>query len=127
MNELSIVFKKLNINTFNEVLAAANTKWNFLPFKPGLVGGHCIGIDPYYITHKAKALGYEPEVILAGKKINDEMHQYLCDEILKKLMENGYKINEVKICIFGITFKKNCADIRNTGVAKLIRELRKIL
>ena len=80
---------------------------------------------PLLYHTQAKALGYEPEVILAGRKINDEMHQYLCDEILKKLMENGYKINEVKICIFGITFKKNCADIRNTGVAKLIRELRK--
>ena len=122
VNELAIIFNKLGIDT-HEVLKAAGTKWNFLPFKPGLVGGHCIGVDPYYLAQKAKTVGYHPEIILAGRKLNDSMGIYVASEIIKKLVDLDIKIKGSRILLLGITFKENCPDIRNTKVIDIIREL----
>lgn len=123
VNELSKIFNKMNIDT-QEVLDAAGTKWNFLPFKPGLVGGHCIGVDPFYLTYKAQELGYNPEIILAGRRLNDGMGTYIASQVLKLLIKKGHKIEGSKILILGITFKENCPDIRNTKVVDIIKELR---
>jgi UDP-N-acetyl-D-galactosamine dehydrogenase len=123
MNELSIIFNKLNINTF-EVLEAAGTKWNFLKFFPGLVGGHCIGVDPYYLTYKANELGYHSKIINGGRVINDGMAPYIARQVVKKLISNGHKINGSKILLMGATFKENVSDIRNSKVADLINELK---
>ena len=122
VNELAIIFNTLGINT-KEVLEAASTKWNFIPFKPGLVGGHCIGVDPYYLTHKAEQSGYKPEVILAGRRINDSMGKYCASLMIKKMINKDIKINNSKILIMGFTFKENCPDIRNTKVIDMINEL----
>lgn len=122
MNELSIVFNKMGIDT-NEVLDAARTKWNFLNFKPGLVGGHCIGVDPYYFTYKAEQLGYYSQIILAGRKINDEMGKHVATNIIKQIILSGQKVKGSKVAIFGITFKENVADVRNTRVIDIIEEL----
>ncbi len=123
INELSIICSLLNIDTL-EVLEAASTKWNFLPFKPGLVGGHCIGVDPYYLTHKAQALGYHPEVILAGRKINDNMPKWIAQRVVLELVKKGHKILTSNILIMGYSFKENCPDFRNTKVNDLAIELR---
>jgi UDP-N-acetyl-D-glucosamine/UDP-N-acetyl-D-galactosamine dehydrogenase len=123
INELAIIFNKLNIDT-DEVLIAAGTKWNFLPFRPGLVGGHCIGVDPYYLTHKAQEIGYHPEIILAGRRINDAMGEYVAAQLIKFMLKKKIYINGSKILILGITFKENCPDIRNTKVLDVIDELR---
>lgn len=122
VNELALIFEKLGIDT-NEVLEAASTKWNFLSFKPGLVGGHCIGIDPYYLTHKAESVGYHPEVILAGRRINDNMGMYVSNQLIKLMVQKGITIRESKALVLGITFKENCPDIRNSKVIDLIREM----
>lgn len=122
MNELSIIFDLLNINT-KDVLEAASTKWNFLKFSPGLVGGHCIGVDPYYLTYKSEQLGYHPQVILAGRKINDEMPEYIAKKIIKLLIKNNFLIKKSKIIVLGLTFKENCSDLRNSKVYNLINEL----
>lgn len=122
INELAIIFNKLEIDT-SEVLAAAGTKWNFLPFRPGLVGGHCIGVDPYYITHKAQEIGYHPEVILAGRRINDAMGEYISAQLVKYMLKKKIHIFGSKILIMGLTFKENCPDIRNTKVIDVINEL----
>ncbi|PFG07926.1 Vi polysaccharide biosynthesis UDP-N-acetylglucosamine C-6 dehydrogenase TviB [Marinobacter sp. LV10MA510-1] len=122
MNELAMIFKRMNIDT-HEVLAAAGTKWNFLPFKPGLVGGHCIGVDPYYLTHKAQAVGYHPEIILAGRRINDGMAAYSAAELVKAMIRNRQTIAGSRVLIMGLTFKENCPDLRNTKVVDLIKEL----
>ncbi len=123
VNELAQIFNKLDIDT-NEVLKAAATKWNFLPFKPGLVGGHCIGVDPYYLTHKATAVGYHPEIILAGRKLNDNMGIYVANQVIKLLIKKSYKVSNAKILILGISFKENCPDIRNSKVISVIDELK---
>ena len=112
----------MDINT-NDVLEAAGTKWNFLPFKPGLVGGHCIGVDPYYLAQKAQELGYNPEIILSGRRINESMGKFVGDEVIKALIENEFAIKNAKVLILGITFKENCPDIRNTGVISVINRL----
>ena len=125
INELSIIFNHLNINTL-DVIEAAKTKWNFLPFKPGLVGGHCIGVDPYYLTYKSKNVGYNPEVILAGRKINDEIGEFYIKRIMKMIQAKGLEKSEIKILILGFTFKENCPDIRNTGTIQMIKALKKI-
>lgn len=122
MNELSIVFSRMGIDTA-EVLEAALTKWNFLNFRPGLVGGHCIGVDPYYLTHKAEQLGYIPQVILAGRRINDNMGRYVARNTIKLMLKNGMDVPRCRIGVLGITFKENCPDIRNSRVADLINEL----
>jgi len=122
VNELAIIFNKLGINT-NDVLEAAGTKWNFLRFKPGLVGGHCIGVDPYYLTHKAKEIGYNPEIILAGRRLNDNMGIYVANQVIKLMIKKGHRIDGSKVLILGITFKENCPDIRNSRVIDVIREL----
>ncbi|MBK5964140.1 GDP-mannose dehydrogenase [Thiocystis minor] len=122
MNELALIFGRLGIDTL-EVLQAAGTKWNFLPFRPGLVGGHCIGVDPYYLTHKAVALGYHPEVILAGRRINDGMAAYVAQQTVKRLIQAGETIKGAKVIVLGLTFKENCPDLRNSKVADLVREL----
>src|SRR5574343_324184 len=122
MNELSIIFNKLNINTF-DVLEAAGTKWNFLKFSPGLVGGHCIGVDPYYLTHKSKAVGHDPKVILSGRAINDNMAAHIAKVAIKKLINNDKKIKDAKILILGATFKEDVADIRNSKIVDIVREL----
>ncbi|KXO06436.1 Vi polysaccharide biosynthesis UDP-N-acetylglucosamine C-6 dehydrogenase TviB [Marinobacter excellens] len=122
MNELSMIFARLKIDT-NEVLAAAGTKWNFLPFKPGLVGGHCIGVDPYYLTHKAQAIGYNPEIILAGRRVNDNMGPYAASALVKAMIKKGHTIANSRILIMGFTFKENCPDLRNTRVIDVVREL----
>lgn len=123
INELAMIFERLNIDT-HEVLAAASTKWNFLNFKPGLVGGHCIGVDPYYLTHKAQELGYHPEMILAGRRINDNMGKYVANQIIKLMIKNGVLINNSKVLVLGMTFKENCPDIRNSRVIDVIDELK---
>ncbi len=123
MNELALIFNRLGIDT-QEVLAAAGTKWNFLKFKPGLVGGHCIGVDPYYLTHKAQSIGYHPEVILAGRRINDGMGKYIAEQTIKQMIASGSPIKGARVNILGLTFKENCADIRNTKVIDIIQELR---
>jgi UDP-N-acetyl-D-galactosamine dehydrogenase len=122
VNELSIIFNKLGIDT-TEVLKAAGTKWNFLNFKPGLVGGHCISIDPYYLTHKAKEIGYHPEIILAGRRLNDNMGIYVANQVIKLMIKKGHKIEGARVLVLGITFKENCPDIRNSRVIDVIREL----
>ena len=122
VNELSMIFGKLGINT-NDVLEAAGTKWNFLPFRPGLVGGHCIGVDPYYLTHKAQEIGYNPEIILAGRRLNDNMGIFVANQVIKLMIKHGKKIEGAKVLILGITFKENCPDIRNSRVIDVIREL----
>ncbi|MDC0402629.1 Vi polysaccharide biosynthesis UDP-N-acetylglucosamine C-6 dehydrogenase TviB [Candidatus Pelagibacter sp.] len=124
INELSILFKRLNIDT-KDVLDAAESKWNFLKFTPGLVGGHCIGVDPYYLTHKAKMIGYTPKIILSGRNINDKMGFYVASQLKKKLKQKNINIKGAKILIMGITFKENCADIRNSGVKVVFDELKK--
>ncbi len=123
VNELAIIFNKLDINT-NDVLEAAGTKWNFLKFKPGLVGGHCIGVDPYYLTHKAQQIGYNPEIILAGRRLNDNMGIYVANQVIKLMIKKGHKIEGSKVLILGITFKENCPDIRNSRVIDVIEELK---
>jgi UDP-N-acetyl-D-galactosamine dehydrogenase len=122
MNELAIIFHRLGLDT-NEVLSAASTKWNFLPFKPGLVGGHCIGVDPYYLTHRAQETGYHPEVILAGRRINDNMGAYVADRVARLMMKRGFPVVGSRILILGLTFKENCPDLRNSKVLNLIRGL----
>jgi UDP-N-acetyl-D-galactosamine dehydrogenase len=122
MNELSLIFDKIGIDTL-EVLQAAGTKWNFLPFRPGLVGGHCIGVDPYYLTHKAEMLGYHPQVILAGRRINDGMAAYVAQQTVKGLINNGGTVKGAKVIVLGLTFKENCPDLRNSKVADLVKEL----
>ncbi|WP_246943857.1 nucleotide sugar dehydrogenase [Bacillus pinisoli] len=122
MNELSIIFNKMGIDT-KAVLETAGTKWNFLNFSPGLVGGHCIGVDPYYLTYKAEQLGYHSQIILSGRKINDDMGKYVAESIVKKMIKANKQINGSKVAIFGITFKENCPDVRNTKVVDVIREL----
>lgn len=122
MNELSIIFDKMNINTF-EVLEAAGTKWNFLKFQPGLVGGHCIGVDPYYLTHKSKELGYDSQVILAGRVINDGMAGYVAKKVLQHIIQNSGNVKDAKVLVMGATFKENVSDIRNSKVADVVKEL----
>jgi len=122
VNELAIIFNKLGIDT-EAVLEAAGTKWNFLPFRPGLVGGHCIGVDPYYLTHKAQEVGYNPEIILAGRRLNDNMGIYVANQIIKLMIKKGHKIEGSKVLVLGITFKENCPDIRNSRVIDVISEL----
>jgi UDP-N-acetyl-D-galactosamine dehydrogenase len=125
MNELALIFGRMDIDTL-EVLQAAGTKWNFLPFRPGLVGGHCIGVDPYYLTHKAEAIGYHPQVILAGRRINDGMGAYIAQQTLKQLIKNGSPVPGAKVIVLGLTFKENCPDLRNSKVADVIRELKEL-
>lgn len=122
VNELALIFERIGIDT-HEVLEAAGTKWNFLPFKPGLVGGHCIGVDPYYLTYKADSLGYHPQVILSGRRINDNMGVYIANNVIKLMAQHDLPINKANILILGITFKENCPDIRNSKVVDVIREL----
>jgi UDP-N-acetyl-D-galactosamine dehydrogenase len=123
MNELSMIFSRLGIDT-HEVIAAASTKWNFLPFKPGLVGGHCIGVDPYYLTHKAQAIGYHPEIILSGRRVNDNMGPYAASELVKAMIKAGQTIARARVLVMGFTFKENCPDLRNTRVIDVVKELR---
>jgi len=123
VNELSLIFEKMGIDT-HEVLNAASTKWNFLPYKPGLVGGHCIGVDPYYLTYKAESLGYHPQVILAGRRINDNMGAHIASRVIKLMTQNDLPVNNAKVLVLGITFKENCPDIRNSKVIDVIRELK---
>jgi len=122
MNELAIICDRLGIDT-SEVLAAAGTKWNFLPFRPGLVGGHCIGVDPYYLTHKAEMLGYHPQVILAGRRINDGMGKFIAEKTVKLMIQNGTAMRGAKVNVLGVTFKENCQDVRNSQVPVIVREL----
>lgn len=122
INELAILFNKLGLNTL-EVLEAAGSKWNFLPFRPGLVGGHCIGVDPYYLTHKAQEIGYHPEIILAGRRINDGMGEYVANRLVKLMTQKRLQVCQANILIMGLTFKENCPDIRNTRVTDIIKEL----
>lgn len=123
VNELSMIFRKMGIDT-EAVLKAAGTKWNFLPFRPGLVGGHCIGVDPYYLTHKAEAVGYHPQVILAGRRINDGMGAYVAGEMVKAMIRKGIAIRDARVLVMGLTFKENCPDLRNTRVVDVVSELR---
>lgn len=123
MNELAIIFDKVGIDT-TEVLEAAGTKWNFLKFKPGLVGGHCIGVDPYYLTHKAEMLGYHPQVILAGRRINDGMGKFIAEQTVKQMIASGSYIKGAKVNVLGLTFKEDCADLRNSKVVDIIQELK---
>src|SRR5450755_1210333 len=125
INELALIFKHLGLDT-EEVLQAAGTKWNFLPFRPGLVGGHCIGVDPYYLTHKAEMIGYHPQVILAGRRINDGMGAHIAQQTLKQLIKNGSPLPGAKVIVLGLTFKENCPDLRNSKVADVIRELKEL-
>ncbi len=122
INELAIIFERMDIDTL-DVLEAAGTKWNFLPFRPGLVGGHCIGVDPYYLTHKAEILGYHPQVILAGRHINDGMPAYIAQQTVKQMIKAGPSIKGSKVVVLGLTFKENCPDLRNSKVAEVVREL----
>jgi UDP-N-acetyl-D-galactosamine dehydrogenase len=122
MNELAIIFDRLELDTL-EVLQAAGTKWNFLPFRPGLVGGHCIGVDPYYLTHKAQMLGYHPDVILAGRRINDGMAKFVAEKTVKEMVRAGFKLKGASVNVLGLTFKENCPDLRNSKVFDMIREL----
>ena len=124
INEISILFRKLDIDT-HEVLEAAKTKWNFLPFEPGLVGGHCIGVDPYYLTYKAQEIGYKPKIILAGRELNDNMGNYVVLELIDAMKKKDIQIKGAKILIMGLTFKENCSDLRNSGIEKVITELKK--
>jgi len=122
INELAVIFNKLNIDT-EEVLKAAGTKWNFLPFRPGLVGGHCISVDPYYLTHKAQSIGYNPEVILAGRRINDAMGEYVVSQLVKTMLKAKLPVNGANVLVMGFSFKENCPDVRNTGVIDIVSEL----
>ncbi len=122
VNELSLIFHRIGIDTL-EVLEAAGTKWNFLPFRPGLVGGHCIGVDPYYLTHKAEAMGYHPQVILAGRRINDGMGKYIAEQAIKQLIQSGASVKGANVTVLGLTFKENCPDLRNSKVIDVIQEL----
>lgn len=122
MNELAIIFDKIGIDTL-EVLQAAGTKWNFLPFRPGLVGGHCIGVDPYYLTHKAEMIGYHPQVILAGRRINDGMAKFVAEKTVKSIISAGFQVKGAKVNVIGLTFKENCPDLRNSKVADIVYEL----
>jgi len=122
MNELAIIFNRLGLDTL-EVLQAAGTKWNFLPFRPGLVGGHCIGVDPYYLTHKAEMIGYHPEVILAGRRINDNMGKFIAEQVVKQMIRAGSQVRGAKVNVLGLTFKENVPDLRNSHVVDVIREL----
>jgi UDP-N-acetyl-D-galactosamine dehydrogenase len=122
MNELSIIFDRMGIDTI-KVLEAAGTKWNFLPFRPGLVGGHCIGVDPYYLTHKAETLGYHPQVILAGRRINDSMGQFVAEKTVKMMTRSGLNGKGAKVGVLGLTFKENCPDLRNSKVVDIVKEL----
>ncbi|MCU0450807.1 MAG: nucleotide sugar dehydrogenase [Bernardetiaceae bacterium] len=122
VNELALIFDRLGIDT-TEVLTAARTKWNFLPFTPGLVGGHCIGVDPYYLTHKAESLGYHPQVILAGRRINDNMGVFVANKVVKLMIQRGLNVKAAQVLVLGITFKENCPDIRNSRVIDVVREL----
>jgi UDP-N-acetyl-D-galactosamine dehydrogenase len=122
INELALIFNRLGIDTL-EVLEAAGTKWNFLPFRPGLVGGHCIGVDPYYLTHKAQEIGYHPEVILAGRRINDGMGPYVADQLVRLMAKRGVSLVGARVLILGLSFKENCPDVRNTRVVDIVREL----
>ncbi|WP_428623801.1 nucleotide sugar dehydrogenase [Sedimenticola sp.] len=124
VNELSVIFDRLGIDTI-EVLEAAGSKWNFLPFRPGMVGGHCIGVDPYYLTHKAEEVGYHPQVILAGRRINDNMARYAARNVIKLMLNNGINVARSKVGVLGVTFKENCPDVRNSKVVDLITELKK--
>ena len=124
INELSILFGKMNIDT-NAVLDAAGSKWNFLPFKPGLVGGHCIGVDPYYLTYKAESIGYLPKIILAGREINDNMGAYVVSRLIQEMKKKKIKTKDAKVLIMGLTFKENCADTRNSGIERVISGLKK--
>jgi len=123
INELAMIFSKMGIDT-SDVLAAAGTKWNFLPFKPGRVGGHCIGVDPYYLTHKAQSIGYHPEVILAGRRINDGMSEFVVSELVKEMLRKGIQVAGARILVLGVTFKENCPDIRNSRVPDIVEELK---
>ncbi|MEZ9819998.1 Vi polysaccharide biosynthesis UDP-N-acetylglucosamine C-6 dehydrogenase TviB [Shewanella sp. 10N.286.45.A1] len=123
INELSIIFNKLNIDTL-EVLEAAGTKWNFLPFRPGLVGGHCIGVDPYYLTHKAQTVGYHPEMILAGRRLNDGMGAYVVSQLVKTMLKKRIHVDGANVLVMGLTFKENCPDLRNTKVVDIVSELK---
>lgn len=123
VNELAIIFNRLGIDT-QAVLDAAETKWNFLRFRPGLVGGHCIGVDPYYLTHKAEAIGYHPEIILAGRRLNDGMGVYAANQLVKKMLEHGLQIGGARVLVMGLAFKENCPDLRNTRIIDLVRELK---
>jgi len=123
INELSVIFNKLGIDTL-EVLEAAGTKWNFLPFRPGLVGGHCIGVDPYYLTHKAQEAGYHPEMILAGRRLNDGMGEYVVSQLVKRMVKERIQVEGAKVLVMGLTFKENCPDLRNTKVVDIITELK---
>lgn len=122
VNELAIIFRRLGLDTA-EVLEAAGTKWNFLPFRPGLVGGHCIGVDPYYLTHKAQAVGYHPEVILAGRRINDGMGRYVAGEVIKAMIGKKIAVHDARVLVLGLAFKENCPDLRNTRVIDIVTEL----
>ena len=123
VNELALIFDKMGIDT-HEVLAAASTKWNFLPFKPGLVGGHCIGVDPYYLVHKAKTLGYHPQVILSGRDVNDQMSTFISNKLIQLLAQTGKNIQDAKVLVLGVTFKENCPDFRNSKVFEIIYQLK---
>ena len=123
VNELALIFDKLGIDT-QEVLAAASTKWNFLPFKPGLVGGHCIGVDPYYLAHKAKIVGYHPRVILSGRDVNDQMSAFISNKLIQLLAQTGKQIKDAKVLVLGVTFKENCPDFRNSKVFEIIHQLK---
>jgi UDP-N-acetyl-D-galactosamine dehydrogenase len=122
MNELALIFHKLGIDTL-EVLQAAGTKWNFLPFRPGLVGGHCIGVDPYYLTHKADMIGYHPQVILAGRRINDGMGKFVAEQTVKNMIQAGFSVKGAHVNVLGLTFKEDCPDLRNSRVIDIVREL----
>jgi UDP-N-acetyl-D-galactosamine dehydrogenase len=123
MNELALIFNRLDIDTL-DVLEAAGTKWNFLPFRPGLVGGHCIGVDPYYLTYKAEAVGHHPQVILAGRQTNDDMGKFVAEQTVKRLTRHGHGVSDAKVAILGLTFKENCPDLRNSKVVDIVDELR---
>ena len=122
INELAVIFNKMNIDT-EAVLTAAGTKWNFLPFRPGLVGGHCIGVDPYYLTHKAQAIGYNPEIILAGRRLNDSMGEYVVTQLVKTMIKKRIQVEGAKVLVLGLSFKENCPDVRNTKVIDIVHEL----
>jgi UDP-N-acetyl-D-galactosamine dehydrogenase len=122
INELALIFNKLGIDT-EAVLQAAGTKWNFLPFRPGLVGGHCIGVDPYYLTHKAQSIGYHPEIILAGRRLNDSMGGYVVSQLVKAMTRERIYVQGARVLVMGLTFKENCPDLRNTRVVDIVKEL----
>ena len=122
INELAVIFNKMGIDT-QAVLEAAGTKWNFLPFRPGLVGGHCIGVDPYYLTHKAQAIGYNPEIILAGRRLNDSMGEYVVTQLVKTMIKKRIQVEGAKVLVLGLSFKENCPDVRNTKVIDIVYEL----